>query len=185
MDGGFGLTLDFQAYRQLGGDFFGYVSGFYLLNPRETNGVRTFRETLSPILQNESIMSVPDQFSLRGGLSFALPTVGLGLSLGARYEGVPVEDLLGGSGGFRRPGTVLSVEPGLQYMWGNTTLTLNVPIALRRDRPQSLTDLETQLATGTPRNGDAAFADYLINIGVTVRLPGKAHVPNWDELSRE
>ena len=185
-DGGFGVTLDFQAYQHLGGQLYAYAGGFYLLNPRETNGVRTFRETLSPILQNEAIMSVPDQYSLRGGLSLSLPDLHTGLSLGARYEGVPVEDLVGGSRGFRRPGSVLSIEPGMQYMRGNTTLTLNVPVALRRNRPQSLTDLETQQATGNPRNGDAAFADYLINVGIIVRLPGRtapADVPAWEEIN--
>ncbi len=32
------------------------------------------------------------------------------------------------------------------------------------------TDKEVQDATGVARNGDAAFADYLISLGVTYRL---------------
>jgi hypothetical protein len=169
-DGGMGLTVDFQVYQHLMDGLSWYGNGFYLFNPRETNGIRTFRETLSPILANESIMSVPDQFSFRFGLNYAPPVNGVSTSLGVRYEGVPVEDLIGGSEGFRRPGSVFSVEPGVSYMTNTFSLSASVPIALIRNRPQSVTDRETELLTGNPRNGDAAFADYLINLGFTYRL---------------
>jgi hypothetical protein len=169
-DGGFGLTLDFQFYQKVATGLFAYGGGFYLLNPRETNGIRTFRETLSPILENEAVMAVPDQYSVRTGLSYSLSNV-ISASLGARFDAVPVKDLIGGNEGFRRPGNVLSLEPGIAYMHQNFTLNLNVPLALRRDRPQSVTDRQTEISTGTPRNGDAAFADYLINFGISYRFP--------------
>ena len=170
-DGGFGFTADFQFYQAISTNLFVYGGGFYLFNPKETNGIRTFRETLSPILENESVMSVPDQFALRIGLGYSL-SQNFSASLGARFEGVPVEDVLGGSGGFRRPGNVLSIDPGISYMKNNFSINLNVPVAVRRNRPQSVTDLETQIATGEPRNGDAAFADYLINLGISYRIGG-------------
>ncbi|NDV44927.1 hypothetical protein [Flagellimonas sediminis] len=171
-DGGFGITVDFQFYQKIAEQFFAYGGGFYLVNPRETNGTRTFRETLSPILQNEAIMAVPDQFSLRAGVSHAFGTNFSG-SLGARYEGVPVKDLIGGNEGFRRPGNVLSIDPGIAFMKNNFALNLNVPFAVRRERPQSVTDKQTQELTGNPRNGDAAFADYLINVGISYRFANK------------
>lgn len=185
-DGGFGLVLDFQLYQTITESIFFYGSGFYLLNPRETNGIRTFRETLSAILENEAIMSVPDQYALRAGMGTSFGASGLGMSLGARYEGVPVEDLIGGSEGFRRPGKVLSFEPGVSYMKNGLSLSLSVPVAVIRDRPQSVTDLETEQATGQPRNGDAAFADYLVNVGIAYRLSAhnKPAVQNWDELNK-
>ncbi|RRQ47757.1 hypothetical protein DZC72_15420 [Maribacter algicola] len=168
-DGGFGVTIDFQFYQKITTNVFSYASGFYLINPRETNGVRTFRETLSPILQNEAIMAVPDQYSLRAGLSYNIsPT--FSSSLGARFDCVPVKDLFGGNEGFRRPGNVLSVDPGVSFMKSNFVINLNVPFAVRRERPQSITDLQSQQLTGTPRNGDAAFSDYVINLGVSYRF---------------
>ena len=168
-DGGFGVTLDFQFYHKVTTNVFSYASGFYLINPRETNGVRTFRETLSPILENEAIMAVPDQYSLRGGLSYNIsPTISS--SLGARFDCVPVKDLIGGNEGFRRPGNVLSIDPGVSFMKSNFVINLNVPFAVRRERPQSITDLQTEQLTGTPRNGDAAFSDYVINLGVSYRF---------------
>lgn len=170
-DGGFGVAFDWQGYRALTSKLFAFGSAFYLINPRETNGVRTFRDSLSPILANEAIMSVPDQFGLRAGLSYQIPALKGGVNLAARYEGIPVEDLIGGSEGFRRPGTVLSIEPGYSFHSGNWMVNLSVPVALRRERPQSVTDLETQIMTGKPRHGDSAFADYLINVGIIYRIP--------------
>ena len=174
-DGGFGLTLDFQFYQKISANLFAYGGGFYLLNPRETNGIRTFRETLSPILENEAIMAVPDQYSIRTGLSYSCsPTIST--SLGARFDAVPVKDLIGGNEGFRRPGNVLAMEPGIAYMKNNFTMNLNIPFAIRRDRPQSITDRQAEIATGEPRNGDAAFADYLINFGISYRFSKKEKI---------
>jgi hypothetical protein len=63
-------------------------------------------------------------------------------------------------------------------MNSRTTVSLSVPVAMLRNRPQSLTDLETEQATGQPRNGDAAFADYLINFSVAYRIaPDDAKAP--------
>jgi len=168
-DGGFGITVDYQLYQEMAPRLFLYSGGFYLFNPRETNGIRTFRETLSPILQNESIMSVPDQYSIRLGASFSLSDK-ITASLGTRFDAVPVKDLIGGSEGFRRPGSVLSVDPGISYMSRDFSINLNIPFAVRRERPQSVTDRETELITGNPRNGDAAFADYVVNLSVAYRL---------------
>ena len=134
-DGGFGITLDFQFYQKIAEKLFAYGGGFYLINPRETNG------TLSPILQNEAIMAVPDQYSLRAGVSQSFSNTISG-SLGARYEGVPVKDLIGGNEGFRRPGNVLSIDPGIAFIKDNFSINLNVPFAVRRERPQSVTDTD-------------------------------------------
>lgn len=171
-DGGFGITLDSQGLKEFKSSLFGYYNAFYLLNPRNTNGTQTFRAR-----QSEAIMSVPDQFALRAGVFYGIKKIhGLGFSLGGRLEGVPVRDLIGESGGFRRPGYVISVEPGISYMLGNITATLNVPVALVRNRTRSLTDI----ADSTPdnfRHGDAAFADYLINFGVAWRISKKVESP--------
>tara|TARA_R110000765_G_scaffold97995_2_gene184210 strand:- start:1103 stop:2248 length:1146 start_codon:yes stop_codon:yes gene_type:complete len=168
-DGGFGFTLDFQLYQKIANGLFSYASGFYLLNPRETNGIRTFRETLSPLLENEAIMAVPDQYSIRTGISYSI-TPTLSSSIGARFDCVPVRDLIGGNNGFRRPGSVLSIDPGIAYNKSNFSFNLNIPFAVRRERPQSITDIQTENSTGSSRQGDAAFADYVINFGVSYRI---------------
>jgi len=168
-DGGWGIVLDVQLFQQLGQHFSLYGNGFYLSNPRETNGTLTNRRR-----ENEAIMSVPDQFGLRAGFTYFTPLTGLAASLGSRMEGIPVRDLIGGSSGFRRPGYVVSVEPGFSYTVKRFSFVLNVPVALYRNRTQSVTDIETEQSTGEPRHGDAAFADYLISAGVTYRFGGRA-----------
>ena len=171
-DGGWGLFLDIQAFQQVSHSFILYANLNYLSNPREMNGTSTNRSR-----ENESIMSVADQFGGRLGVSYITPLQGLGASLGGRIEGIPVYDLIGGSEGFRRPGYVISVEPGLTYGIGRAAINLNVPIAVVRNRTQSVPDKETEAETGRPRHGDAAFADYLINVGVTFRLGRDRSMP--------
>ena len=175
-DGGVGLILDTQGLRFLRNNVVVYYDGFYLINPRETNGTRTFRETLNPVLSNEAIMAVPDQYAVRAGIFRSLFVHGFGMSLGGRIEGVPVRDLIGGNAGFRRPGYVVSVEPGMSYMVKNFTVSLNVPVAVHRNRTRSVTDIEASTPTNY-RHGDAAFADYLINVGIAWRLSKKTPAP--------
>lgn len=171
-DGGFGLILESQMYVKLSEKVYLSAGAFYLINPREVNGTRTFREKLSPTLANEAIMSVPDQFSTRLAANFSISPLS-SLSIGARYEEVPVNDLIGGSAGFRRPGNILSAEPVYSYMKNNISISFGLPIAIRRERPQSYTDLEYQRQTGTFRMGDAAFADYAINAGIQYTFKSK------------
>ncbi len=149
-----------------------YGNVYYLSNPRGQNGTRTYRETLVPTLANEAIMSVPDQYMARGGASLSLAHLLHGLSVagGARLEGIPVRDLIGSSQGFRRPGYVWSAEPAISYSGKRVHAFLSVPVALVRNRTQSVTDKENSVTYGKHIQGDAAFADYVINAGVAFKL---------------
>lgn len=168
-DGGTGVMVEFNGQQQLSSNTSLYLNSLYLFNPRNTNGTRTSRETLSPLLANEAIMSVPDQYFLRIGAAYSIQHK-FTISAGARFEGIPVEDLIGKSDGFRRPGYIISAEPSLAYMSGVHSFHLSTPIALVRNRTQSLTDKETQRLTGVPRHGDAAFADWLLSFTYAYRL---------------
>ena len=68
---------------------------------------------------------------------------------------------------------MISIDPGIAFMKNDFTINLNVPFAVHRNRPQSITDKQTEEITGNPRNGDAAFADYLINVGIAYRIASK------------
>ncbi len=162
-DGGWGFNVEVQAYTHIAHRLYAYANGFYLFNPMNTNGVRTYRDSLSPLLANEAIMTIPDQFMARAGVSFyPIANNPLNITLGARIEGVPVRDALGKSEGFRRPGYAVSVEPGVAYRFKKKhEVNVNIPVAVFRNRLQSLTDKETQANTGIERHGDAAFANYL------------------------
>ncbi len=171
-DGGLGLVTEINFSHHATEKISIYTNALYMFNARSTNGTRTFRETLNPLLANESIMSVPDQYMVRAGAQLSIKTR-WGLALGGRLEGIPVRDALGKSDGFRRPGYILSLEPNVNYHHGQHSLNLSIPLALVRNRLQSVTDRETELATGNPRHGDAAFADYLLSISYAYKIPKK------------
>lgn len=164
-DGGFGATVELQGYQQLGQKFILNTYLYYLSNPREDNGTKRRPGSLA--------YAAPDQYAARLGVNYLSPVRGLDLYLGGRLEGVPVYDLIGGSEAYRRPGYAVSVEPGLTWMLKNVLINLSVPVAVERNRTQSYEDKKREQDTGRPRHGDAAFADYLINLGVSYRLPAK------------
>ena len=151
-DGSWGFTLATQAYRQTYFHTMLYFTGSWLFNPRDTNGVKTFRSA-----PHEDVMSVSDQYLWRGGFSHNVPKLHyLALSLGGRMEGVPVRDAFGASNGFRRPGYVISIEPGLALSYRNNSLNVSAPWAMERNRKISTSDIQNHT------HGDAAFADYTI-----------------------
>lgn len=171
-DGGLGLVTEINFTHHATERLSIYTNALYMFNARNTNGTRTFRETLSPILANEAIMSVPDQYMVRAGAQLSIKDK-WGLAIGGRLEGIPVRDALGKSDGFRRPGYILSLEPSVTYHHGSHSFNLSLPVALVRNRLQSVTDRETELATGNPRHGDAAFADYLLSISYAYKISNK------------
>jgi len=163
-DGGTGITFDIQGFHALGSGFGISTNLYYLVNFQATNGVLT--------RNGSSEFSCPDQFAARIGASYGLEN-GLNFYLGGRTEGVTSSDLIGSSEGYRRPGYAISVEPGIGYSMGNLSFFASVPVALYRNRIQSYSDKVRTADTGVYRHGDAAFADYLINAGVSYRFGGK------------
>lgn len=171
-DGGFGMITELNGFLSFSDQLGSYANLFYLINPREMNGTRTYRETLSATRANEAIMSVTDQYMVRAGLNydFAGKLNNMSLDAGGRMEGIPVYDLIGGSKGFRRPGYVISVEPGLRYRFSKLNFFASVPVALSRNRTQSVTDKESSVTQNQVVHGDAAFADYSLNMGLAYRF---------------
>ena len=170
-DGGTGFTFELNAFHNFSHKFGLYTSLYYLVNPREQNGVSTARggvPNATAVTYFTSVMSVPDQYMARGGANFQLNK--FTLSGGIRIEGIPSSDLVGGDRGFRRPGIVTSAEPVVSYQAKKVNLYLAVPVALQCNRTQSYSDKLRSAATGTKVQGDAAFADYVINAGLSFRL---------------
>lgn len=141
----------------------------YLITPADTNGVPTLGAQIgspvNPLAPSTAQNSVPDQYLFRIGLEHGIPKApSLTAALAFRDEGVPVHDLIGGSQGFRRAGYSHSIEPALTYTRGNSQLTVDVPITIRRDREPTDPD-------GTYITGDATFADSQLIINFTQRYP--------------
>lgn len=153
-DGGWGYSIELQGYQSLFKNTSVYFNGFYLFSPKGIN--------------QYTALSVPDQFGARLGFAYSiLPKQGLAITLGGRAEGLPAIDAIGKSEGSRRPGYIISIEPGLVFQKGKHTFTGTVPYAIVRNRIKSWSDMQDPLGL---KHGDAAFADYLLNIGYSYRF---------------
>ncbi len=146
-DGGLGVNVELQGYVQLRASTTLFYNGFYLFSPKEINAAP---------------LSVPDQFAARVGLNQSLPFVpGLSVLLGGRIEGIPAYDAIGGSQGSRRPGYIVSIEPGLSYVRHQYAFSATVPVALIRNRIRSYVDIQDPAGL---KHGDAAFSDYFVSL---------------------
>jgi hypothetical protein len=163
-DSGTGFSVDTMAYKSIQ-RFTIFTTAAYLFNPKNTHAptgwVRVepepsgigYRGYSSP----GTIYSVSDQYLVQAGLGFAVPKpAGFALTVIGRVEGVPARDIIGREDGFRRPGYAVSVGPGFMYSRGRHTWSASVPVAVRRDRTESVSDVSRGA------HGDAAFADYLL-----------------------
>ncbi|TSD66936.1 hypothetical protein FFF34_005920 [Inquilinus sp. KBS0705] len=170
-DGGVGIIAEVNGFLNITNNFGLYTNLYYMANPRNTNGTRTYLELLSPTLAESDIMSVPDQYLARLGANYSFGTTkAFTISAGGRLEGVPAYDLIGKSEKWRRPGYVVSAEPSLNYSFKRMNIFANVPIAVVRKRTQSYNDKQNSIKTGIVTYGDAAFADYSINFGISFKL---------------
>ncbi|WP_263385245.1 hypothetical protein [Granulicella arctica] len=153
-DGTWGFSLATQAFKETYFHTVGYFSGSWLFSPADTTGVATGRKA------PENTISATDQYLWRGGLSHAIPVpvklASVVFSFGGRMEGVPVRDAFGKSDGFRRPGYVISIEPGLMVARGRNMLNVSGPWAIQRNRKTSVADYLNHT------HGDAAFSDYTL-----------------------
>jgi hypothetical protein len=169
-DGGWGFLISTEAFRQVGKlTLFG--SAVYLFNPRTRNDSLSPRAMLAPagpaaIDPKERYNTVSDSYLVRGGAGLPLPRLkATALSVAGRVEGVPVNDILGATNGFRRPGYYLTIEPGINYTNGKTTMALSVPLRVHQNVKDSL---------GIRR--DSTFADHMLLMSVTYRFGGKRAV---------
>ena len=130
-----------------------------------------------------NVYACPDQYFGRAGVMAVLgKKQNLDLSLAYRMEGIPAYDAFGGQVAYRRPGYVMAIEPGVTYRAGKHTISLFVPYNFKKNRIQSAADIAKQNmendkisdpAQKIHVQGDAAFADYSINLGYSFRISKK------------
>jgi hypothetical protein len=177
-DGGIGFSLEVQGFRQLYKGLYGFASGYYLFNPKESNG--SFKSAPKAGLEGYNVYACPDQYLARVGvMGSVLKSKALTLSLAGRWEGIPAYDAFGGQVAYRRPGYVVAIESGISYRHNKHTLGLFFPYNVVRNRIQSAADIADQnlqnASIAEPADkvhvqGDAAFADYSINVNYAYRI---------------
>ncbi|MGC4035135.1 MAG: hypothetical protein QM764_04175 [Chitinophagaceae bacterium] len=190
-DGGLGVSVEVQAFRQVYKSIYAFANGYYLFNPRESNGTYKSAPTVVKDKQGNvlgtmtgyNVYASPDQYFARAGfLASVLKNKNLTFSLAARLEGIPAYDAFGGNVAYRRPGYVGAIESGVSYSRGQHTISLFVPYNIIKNRIQSAADIAqqdlqnsviTDPSQQTHVQGDAAFADYSITIGYSYRFVKK------------
>jgi hypothetical protein len=160
-DGGTGITLELGAFYSFSRKINIYFNGFYLANPREQNGVSNLKgraPTPAQIANNTTVMSVPDQFTIRGGTNIQFNKIIF--NAGLRYEKIPEDDLIGGNKGFRRAAFISSAETGMTYKMKNSFAFAYIGIPFDRYIKQNTQNDMTP----------AGFADWLVSFGVQFKL---------------
>jgi len=159
-DGGWGVLLQSEAFRQVTERSFAYAFGSYMVSPKAHSDV--------PSAPNSgTYWSVPDVYSARLGAAFSvLPDQGLTMSLGGRVDGIPVHDLIGGGdeSTIKRTAYVLFADPGVSLTRGKGSFTLSVPYRLRVNRMKSVYEQHTNGVNG------GGFAKYLLFASYSHRL---------------
>lgn len=180
-DGGIGISVELQTFRQLHKNFYAFANGYYLFNPKQSNG--TFKSKPKAGLEGYEIFACPDQYFARAGVLTGVgKSKNLTISLAGRWEGIPAYDAFGGQVAYRRPGYVVAIESGLAYRTGNHSISLFVPYNFIKNRIQSAADIADQRLQNSKISdptkqvhvqGDAAFADYSISLGYSYRFAKK------------
>jgi len=160
-DGGTGITAEVNSFYSFSKTLNIYFNGYYLMNPRDQNGVSNLKgrnATATEIANNTTVMSVPDQYSCRLGANIQIEKIVL--AAGLRYEALPVNDLVGGNKGFRRASSIASIEPGVTYLMKKSFAFVYVGIPFERNI------IQNHQNNMTP----AGFADYVFSFGAQFEL---------------
>ena len=159
-DGGWALLFHTRAFRQVTQRSFGYAFASYMVSPKAKSDVEW-----QP--GSGQYWAVPDVYSARVGGAFSvLREHGLTFSLGARIDGIPVHDLIGGGDDetIKRSAYVIFADPGMSLRKGRSILTLSVPYRLAVNRQKSLFEQRT----GALNAG--GFAKHILFASYTHRL---------------
>lgn len=171
-DGGTGIITELNTFYVFNSRRISlYGNFYYLVNPREQNGVSTTFGKIPTPLQVKTggnVNSVPDQYSIRAGIDFNFKR--LLFSAGLRHEGTPVYDLIGGSNGYRRAGYNLSVEPGILYKMKKGSVYAYIPIIVSRNIKQTVPDKKESEITNEYVVKMGGSPNYLLFVGASFKL---------------
>lgn len=170
-DGGTGIITEVNGFYFIGRTLILYGNFYYLMNPRDQNGVSTTTWRTPTALQVQSsgdIYSVPDVYSMRAGVNFNFNR--FAFSAGLRNEGVPFNDVLGDNNGLRRCGHNLSFEPGIVYKLKNISLYTYLPVIISRRVKQDPSDARASQISHEYKMGTGGSGNYFVFVGALFKL---------------
>jgi hypothetical protein len=174
-DGGLGITTELNAFYIFSHTISVYGNFFYLISPKDQNGVAAIPPGLLPPpvvtlfhAATYDVNSVPDNYTIRVGGNFSFNRfVATG---GLRYEGAAAHDLIGQNNGLRRVGHIFSAEPGIQYKFKRSFVYSFVSLPLDRATIKTVPDERMAKMTGVESITPGHFANYIVYLGVAFKL---------------
>ena len=136
---------------------------------KEQNGTYSIMSTLNPggpdaVPANFRYDATPDSYLCNAGVSAPVPHLkGFSLSLGSQIAGVPTFNVMTGSEGYRQPGYLVTLSPGLSLNTKFASYFIGVPVRVHGYIGKDF--------TGTQQSGNLNKTS--INFSVTFRLGGK------------
>lgn len=171
-DGGTGIITQLNTYYIFNPRISIYGNLFYLISPKDVNGVASWPPNLLPPsaaalfhATTYDVNSVPDNYTLRGGANVSFNK--FVAVAGLRYEGAPAHDLLGQNDGLRRVGHIFSAEPGIEYKFKKSFLYAFVTLPVDRRTIETVEDKRQTAITGQTTITPGHFANDLIFVGYT------------------
>lgn len=160
--GAWGIDLGMDGFKQFS-KFAIFGTGSYLFSLRGENHTYSLTAAINPngptaVPENERYNSAPDSYLLHVGVAVPvhIPVFpGLSALFAGRLQGVPVHNVFGPTVGFRQPGYMFTLEPGLNYDTKLATYSISVPIRTAQNVESSL---------GYVRNSDFTHAMLLISV---------------------
>ena len=166
--GGVGLRLAVQGFRRFG-HFAVYGNALYLFSLKEQNDTNSILSTLNPggpqaVPENVRYNAVPDSYLYHAGISVPIPGLkGVSASFGSQMAGVPAYNILTGNEGFRQPGYLVTVNPGVSLSTKYATYSMGVPVRVYGYVGEDFRGVQQT----------ANLNKWSINFGVTFNLGGK------------
>jgi hypothetical protein len=166
-DGGWAVIFQAQAFQRVREGLYVYGFGSYVASPRGQSDA-----LLAPTGPASLVhWSVPDVYQARLGAALSVwPSQGLTLSLGARMDGIPRRDLLGGgdSTTVKRTSQIIFADPGVSLNRGKSSFTLGIPVRVHVNRMKSL--LEERTPSGQLSVNGGGFAKYVVFASYSYRF---------------
>ena len=163
-NGAWGVIPTVQAFRN-----FGRISTYgvatYLIDPRNTTGTPAFFSALNNPSAT-TVNSSTDQYLAEFGASVRTPLRWISPTLAYRISGVPVQDLIGASDGFRRPATLGYIAPGVDVTLLGRTINLSVPIVTN-------INVKPHIVNGVNQNTDSTVPDFMFSVSYPLRFGGR------------
>lgn len=164
-DGSWGIGPTLRGFRPLGRGYSVFGVATYLITPRDTTGTPAFFPSLSNP-HTTVVNSSADQFFAEVAVAAPSPWPWLTPTLGYIVSGVPREDLIGGSDGFRRPATLAYLAPGISLTIAGQSFSISLPMmAYENIKPPV-----------NPQNGrdltDATVPGFMFSINHSFRFGG-------------